>query len=158
LLFLLVIPKGDLLLLLPFPDLGPDEKIVEEGGMFFVAQKRGASSPRNSPQLHHQNTTTNTLFFQKPPVKTHLHQRQKNLLPAARFCDLPGDIHPSFDPLRIIDLLHHEVGHVCARDAAAVVWKSIAVDAIDTTSGSVCELHGHHHRPVKVAVGQIIPL
>jgi hypothetical protein len=35
--------------------------------------------PRISPQLHHKNTTRCTRFSAKPPAKTHIHQRKKNL-------------------------------------------------------------------------------
>jgi hypothetical protein len=48
---------------------------------FFSAGKRGAKTPRfprNSPQSHHQNTTTCTRFFPKTPAKTPLHHAKKN--------------------------------------------------------------------------------
>src|SRR4051812_25949450 len=34
--------------------------------------------PRNSPQLHHQNTTICTPLFAKTPAKTALHHSRKN--------------------------------------------------------------------------------
>src|ERR1700747_2310410 len=41
---------------------------------------------------------------------------------------LPRDIHAFLDPLRVADLLHHEVSYISARDAAAVPRKGIAID------------------------------
>src|SRR5258707_9860596 len=75
--------------------------------MFFVARKRGVKAPRlprNSPQLHHKNTTTCTPFFPKTPEKTPLHQPNKKLrkiLRRNRFfrrLRVPEDIH---DPIAV---------------------------------------------------------
>src|SRR5258707_3673356 len=68
----------------------------------FEPQKRGVKAPRlprNSPQLHHKNTTTCTPFFPKTPAKTPLHHPSKNLrqiLRRNRFSRrlrVPEDVH-----------------------------------------------------------------
>jgi hypothetical protein len=48
----------------------------------FLRGKRGVKAPRlprNSPQLHHKNTTICTPFFSKTPAKTPLHQHSKKI-------------------------------------------------------------------------------
>ena len=49
----------------------------------------------------------------------------------SRICRLPGDVDAFADPLRIADLLHHEVRHIAARDAHAMPRQGFAVDPVD---------------------------
>src|SRR5882757_11157220 len=78
--------------------------------------------------------------------------------PTGGFCELPGDIHAFLDPLWVVDLLHHEVGYICPGDATAVRWKSVAIDAVGTAGSAVGKHRWHDHRPVKVAVRDVVPL
>jgi hypothetical protein len=48
------------------------KKIVQNRGVFFVAQNNAVFSPRqprNAPRLHQQNTTINSPIFSQPPAK-----------------------------------------------------------------------------------------
>src|SRR5260370_35523472 len=83
------------------------------------------------------------LLTMKGPGK--IKMRQKSLLnffiDVPRFGGapmvLPGDIHAFLDPLRVADLLHHEVGYISAGDAAAVPRKCLAIDAIGAAARGV---------------------
>src|SRR6266568_7028438 len=67
---------------------------------------------------------------------------------------LPGDVDAFAYPLRVVDLLHHEVGYVCSGDAVAVARKGVAVDAVGAAGGRVAEHGWHDHGPVEVASGE----
>src|SRR5260370_40659909 len=67
--------------------------------------------------------------------------------------DLPGDVDAFAYPLRVVDLLHHEVGYVLAGDAVAVARQGVAIDTVGATGARVAEHGRHHHGPVEVAGG-----
>jgi hypothetical protein len=61
------------------PLKGPLKNKPENRGVFFGPQNMTAKtplSPRKTPQLHHQNTTSKTPFFLKHPQKTPIKRRK----------------------------------------------------------------------------------
>src|SRR5260370_29668569 len=68
--------------------------------------------------------------------------------------DLPGDVDAFAYPLRVVDLLHHEVGYVCSGDAVAVAGQGLTIDTVGATGARVAEHGRHDHGPVEVAGGE----
>jgi hypothetical protein len=74
--------------------------------------------------IHHNFTTKKPHAahrFSQKPLQKHLFTiaRKKMVKNLSRS---PGKIHALLDPLRVVDLLHHEIGYIRAGDAAAIAW------------------------------------